>query len=520
MRFFCRPYGDAVYLNKYPFVVLWNDNWDDYHFRTTFRAELYLGKNDVADLGQVKILPKGLPRSGGEVKLPKEFESLRPEYCALGQTFTYYETLKDLGAEIYEPVLTGLRDVIYIPHLLEEFAEEPGFEVSLLRGSSAVRVLEDAPRLFWHGASPLGSDLSEISFAVKTRVGGSSFEIAFNYGDRKSIPNRINAIIGYNGVGKTRLLANLAMLASADQDRQAQADFQLSYGSFLGDAPRFGSTIAVSYSAFDTFEIPASNAEQRSLKEQAGELQGYTYCGLRELRSRDNESTFVAPADHVQLKSTREITEDFFDALLRAQAESRRKILERALKTLLLEPSFSRAKLDSFFEGVGEHPEIRHQLGSFSTGHKIVLNIIVQLVANLQMRSLVLIDEPESHLHPPLLAALLRSISVALEARDSVAVVATHSPVVLQEIPRRYVRVLRRDGQRTSVSTPESETFGENVGFLTRTVFNLDSSQTDYQRVLANLAQRFSLEEIETMFDGQISGQARAYIIAQQRRRA
>jgi hypothetical protein len=92
--------------------------------------------------------------------------------------------------------------------------------------------------------------------------------------------------------------------------------------------------------------------------------------------------------------------------------------------------------------------------------------------------------------------------------------------VVLQEIPRRYVRVLRRSGRRTDVSTPDEETFGENVGFLTRTVFNLDSSQTDYQRVLANLARRFSLEAIEQMFDGQISAQARAYVISQQRRRA
>ena len=53
-----------------------------------------------------------------------------------------------------------------------------------------------------------------------------------------------------------------------------------------------------------------------------------------------------------------------------------------------------------------------------------------------------------------------------------------------------------------------------------RTVFNLDSSQTDFHRVLENLSQRFTLEQIEEMFDGEMSAQARAYVIGQQRRHA
>jgi predicted ATP-dependent endonuclease of OLD family len=39
---------------------------------------------------------------------------------------------------------------------------------------------------------------------------------------------------------------------------------------------------------------------------------------------------------------------------------------------------------------------------------------VTQLAAHLRTRSLVLIDEPETHLHPPLVAALLRAIQALL----------------------------------------------------------------------------------------------------------
>ncbi|PJN92440.1 hypothetical protein CNY89_29680, partial [Amaricoccus sp. HAR-UPW-R2A-40] len=71
-----------------------------------------------------------------------------------------------------------------------------------------------------------------------------------------------------------------------------------------------------------------------------------------------------------------------------------------------------------------------------SSGHAIIILTLTQLVAQVQEKSLVLMDEPESHLHPPLLSAFIRSLSRLLHRQNGVAIIATHSPVVLQEIPR------------------------------------------------------------------------------------
>ena len=100
-----------------------------------------------------------------------------------------------------------------------------------------------------------------------------------------------------------------------------------------------------------------------------------------------------------------------------------------------------------------------------------MLLAITRLVESVDERTLVLVDEPESHLHPPLLSAFIRALSELLVRRNGIAVVATHSPVVLQEVPRSCVWVLRRSGSSLRAERPCRETFGENVGILTSDVF-------------------------------------------------
>lgn len=94
-----------------------------------------------------------------------------------------------------------------------------------------------------------------------------------------------------------------------------------------------------------------------------------------------------------------------------------------------------------------------------SSGHKIVLLTITRLVEAIEEKSLVLLDEPEGYLHPPLLSAFIRAISELLIYRNAVAIVATHSPVVLQEVPRSCVWKLRRTGTIAKAERLELESF-------------------------------------------------------------
>ena len=75
--------------------------------------------------------------------------------------------------------------------------------------------------------------------------------------------------------------------------------------------------------------------------------------------------------------------------------------------------------------------------------------------------------KPETHLHPPLTGSLVRALEQIVSNHNAMAVLATHSPVVLQEVPSDCVTILERWGDLTTTRRPSMETFAENVGSLT-----------------------------------------------------
>jgi hypothetical protein len=151
---------------------------------------------------------------------------------------------------------------------------------------------------------------------------------------------------------------------------------------------------------------------------------------------------------------------------------------------------------------------------SWSTGHKIVMHAVASLVAYTEPKSIVLFDEPESHLHPPLLAALMHAMRAVLRRNDAFAVVATHSPVVVQETLGRHIAIVRRFGAETRILHPRIETYGESIGELTNEIFGLTADATDFHQTLTHLVDAgLPLETIEGLFEPGLSLQARAFVM-------
>ncbi|MNG04632.1 hypothetical protein D3C84_877780 [compost metagenome] len=100
-----------------------------------------------------------------------------------------------------------------------------------------------------------------------------------------------------------------------------------------------------------------------------------------------------------------------------------------------------------------------------------------------------------------------------MENNNSFCIIASHSPVVIQETLGADVRVLKRDGDWAFVEGVGSETFGESIGLITSEVFGLNPEATDYHRILDDLVDRVDdQEDLEDLFlQGQMSHQARSY---------
>jgi hypothetical protein len=173
--------------------------------------------------------------------------------------------------------------------------------------------------------------------------------------------------------------------------------------------------VVISYSAFDTFPIPGANEDERSrLKEDRGYFR-YIYCGLREPDDPEDEDDAFADANEgpYRLKLSTEIVSEFKSALKDIRDQNRSTEFRYIIRPLLNNASFKRTGLAQIYAEDG-HRTLVDTFKKLSSGHKIVLKILAELTAYLDQRgpTLVLLDKPETHLHPPLLASLLRCTGV------------------------------------------------------------------------------------------------------------
>ncbi len=517
-----------------PDFILAQDDWNDYSFRTLYHLSYFEckdGKREETLIGPVKILKRGQKKGDG-ISIHNDFDRLGDEFCSVGDSLDYYERLSALGA-LGEEILRLLRDVVQSPELVQDFKDETGWGKSLFRdqqdAGSNFRYLADGIVQGHYSAEPI--DQQPFSFQMPGWLSAVNIDTKSETDDffRKSIlPERVNVLVGRNGSGKSTLLSRLARVAFASTtERVAQPLSNL--GTMLPAGVGFPRVITIAFSPFDNFKLPGTDA--RNMAQIAKDMQRgvgrFVFIGLRDFAAEATVSISELPnsvrgqtspnADRVnqtRLKTMAELVDDFDSYRSKINnVPSRQLILQRALDKLKVGLMTDEWLNDP---NSGSAERASDWFRQCSTGYKIAILIIFGLVAQLEHRSLVLIDEPESHLHPPLLSAMMHALRLVLKEFESSALVATHSPVVVQECLARHVHVVRREGENVAIRPVTAETFGESIGLITAQVFGMESNATDFHEVLERLIKKHkSLEEIEKLFmDGVMSNQARAYVMS------
>ena len=122
-------------------------------------------------------------------------------------------------------------------------------------------------------------------------------------------------------------------------------------------------------------------------------------------------------------------------------------------------------------------------------------------------------NENEISVYPPLLAAFIRALSELLISYNGVALIATHSPVILQEVPRKCAWKLNRNGNEVTVSRLEIESFGATIGALTREVFGLEVRQSGFHKMLCDEVNKgLGYGEIKDLFHNELGDEALALL--------
>jgi len=485
-------------------AFLFTDRWDDWgKFRTQFYLRVVDENGVVHDIGSVKIGQTGL-RPAGVVEpgqrapeIPNSFDALGDNFFSLGQGEDYYVSLNGLNEQLRQGVLRGLRDVAFNLTIFEANVDETVMYESLLRGVHAANVRSRLNRLTRGDAS-----LTRFHFRYRLPLPGDmppavmDFEVV----PESVPPTNVHVLIGRNGVGKTQCMRGLVeALLGRENPETPMGALELIADDF--EVWSFAGLVLVSFSAFDDFD----------LRPQESDAIGAAQVGLR-------RRTEIQGQERLGLKSPPELAVDFRTSLARCRLGLTAQRWRDAVRTLETDDLFAEANVTALLDqpvGPDWDEKAEDLFKRLSSGHAIVLLTVTRLVELVDEKTLVLLDEPEGHLHPPLLSAFIRCLSDLLVKRNGVAIIATHSPVVLQEVPQLCAWKLRRSRDVSVVERPTVETFGENIGLLTREVFGLEVTRAGFHQLLRNaVTEGRSYDDVVAHFNEQLGSEARAIVQA------
>ena len=465
--------NDRVSSHKKPltypsFVLVHNDGWNDYSVQSSFHLYYYKKKDAPIDIGTVKIIYNDEHYTTNF--LDNSFTELDSNFCSLGQEDEYYINLKENLSRNFQSVLFALRDAAFFPEMQDNFVNNHTFTMSLIRYNSNERLLREARYKIY------GYDLNNLysfKYNFKPAYSERSIDIEFDFNSSPPIPSRIYALIGKNGTGKTQLITSLPMMIAKKDET-----------SFIPRSPLFSKIIAVSYSVFDRFSIPKKTTTFN-----------YHYCGIR----KEGNEQF----------SEKELITRFNESYLKIKSLGRttkwRKILltfmnEELLDLFLIERDDDEVSPKNMYKvDMKGFYDMKNKL---SSGQTIILYIITEIVANIRYDSLLLYDEPETHLHPNAITQLMNTIYELVEEFESYCIIATHSPLVVRELFSRNVYILDKEENVPSIRRISHESFGENLSVLTEEIFGNKGIPKQHRKILNNLVESGnSYEEILSLLE-------------------
>lgn len=481
-------YNDVLFLIK--------DNWDDWFQYETKYFLYYINDGQRIDIGSVKIGQFNMDTNQRTANIPMSFTHLSDEFFSLGQSDYYYENIKNLGEVLRIQILEGLNDIAYNKDLYRKVKSLHVTRVSLMREVNDFMIKQQFSRIASGKARLTDYDIEYTYPRIHME---NPPVITFKVVPDSNPPTNIQVIIGRNNVGKTYLIKNI--IRSIYTDSQTNEFGVLKSSNSLtgrlnaasGRNQAFANVLCISFSPFDNYEDVRNIAKKKSMP--------FNYIGLTD----------------GNLSET--LTRSFADSVVQCQkSEYKINLLKRAFGILESDPIFERSNItpliimskDDKTVEQKEKEDATKLFEKLSSGHQVIILTLTRLVECITEKSLVILDEPENHLHPPLLAAFVRALSELLIDRNGVAIIATHSPVVLQEVPKSCVWKINRTGSEVTATRLEIESFGATIGALTREVFGLEVTKSGFHKMLEDeVAKGKTYAEILEIFNNELGDEAR-----------
>jgi len=529
-------------------LLLLYDRWDDFGFKTRFPT-VCIVDGETLELGAIKILFDAsshshqhlgeLGKKGWAGGFPIDAEN----YVSVPEDITFYEQLQGALSDADAlMVAKELRDASHLVYQLEDadaikLIDAEGFKVSLQRERGSQKAFSDGWRVL--SGDVLG--VSDLTFDFRD-VKGELSSLALNFDSQSVLPHDINVLIGPNGVGKSWLLKQLVRAWILPTDPDDTLD-----GAGFEQKPNLSQLVAVSYSPFE--RLPVDADDEPALKKLLQDKDAYRFFGFRgrpapEKGKKPSKTrhSLAIPRINAATSLISCLTDDLRYSRMKEWAnklETLQRVLGNAVTfdaaALRLTPD---APVDDIIvedplgdlrviELGDEHKEpgtyieissrdgiidadllkryVDYEAGvtffdgdepvSLSSGQKLFLYIVVNVVGVIRRNSLVIVDEPELFLHPTLEIEFVTMLKKILRTYGSKAVLATHSAVTVREVPSSCVHVLATSEDELIITSPPFETFGGDVQRIASYVFGDRAVSKPYESWLRGLLQEHGSAE-------------------------
>lgn len=503
-----------------PFVAISpdHDSWNDYG--RNFFAKLHLQpiEGDPLDL-HMRMMFQGhrksehvfadLLSSFGDVFDIDQIEI--PFVSLLTEVNHYRQVIEALGFEVGVSALRKINDATVArtegtnQQLLDLISDEE-FHIGALRSSGAYDALRRGGRYFRPDIPEIVDDAAtDFIFTARLPSADNPYEVPFVFNRDGIFRDRASILIGRNGVGKTQLLKSIVDGLHSDHSDEFEPP------SFL---PAFRPSRVLVFSSVPTDPFPVSigawhgiDYEYFAINASVDEgtdplLAALVACWKSEDRYGFGESRDKSRMDviqdalvpmalwwrlHLPLRARR--TGDDLPHVIEPDGQSYfpigRRLNELNSIRLIQQIDWSRPAIV-----LNSQMEPRR----LSSGEYAMLRFAAQASAAIEQGSLLLLDEPETHLHPNFVSDLMEILDNLLQSTKSVAIIATHSSYVVREAPRDRVNVLTLDDREIRIDTPRMQTFGATIDSISQFVFGDTSISHRYQKTLTEWADQTGRE--------------------------
>ncbi|MDY7566843.1 AAA family ATPase [Pseudomonas sp. RTC3] len=527
-----------------------NINWNDFGYN--FNACLRIKVDGLVSDFSIKILPfiedspvnsvdawiKYRTAVQNKTEKPKAANVIFPGFVSV---FSSVKSYRELAAALprveYEELLGALKEINYLHHdgeiasdVFEKIIECEQFATAVLRDASAYKSF----RFGFYSSNFLEPpEDARIKFLYTAKLNGfdGAHSVDFTYSDIDIMSDRVHCLIGTNGVGKTSYLKSLVQGCLKRVNSLAPNGIATSLYDASGDVVQGGVDEfqgdwqnLPAYSRLNVYSTDPYNALPRKASVQGCFDYRYFDMGLE-----DEGALTQFLADIIRDEEAIGQSDRF--VLLKKIIQ---KIIPAAQLMIPVKPNLQNAS--KVIDEKGHHwvpigairggelrkleiiglidvsRDLSFRIGAalttpLSSGQKMYLRFATHFLTTASEGMLILIDEPETHLHPNLITEFMNLLYLVLDATRSVAVIATHSAYVVREVPSHCVNVFKL-GEENEVSTEKVylHTLGANVSSISNAVFGDSLVQSFTDRIAKQISESgLSVEQVIDRYRGFLS---------------